>query len=184
MFSVRSALLIFVLPLGVSLFASSASAQQGYEFGIRFQPVNFRPVNFNGFSFQQTSFRPQNTQPIPFERITFPALNSRAVRRASSRERRSTLERRTAPIRVSRRRDAVGERTRLAFDSPSLLRQRGNSSQSTQISQNPYYSRTSPITLRSRRDVVQVANERSPRTSDRREVLARRITDVRESRVR
>ncbi len=62
------------------LAATPARAQQGYEFGIRFRPVQFKPLNFRGFSFPQQSIRPQGDQPIQFRTITFPALNSRTYR--------------------------------------------------------------------------------------------------------
>lgn len=75
---------VLSLLLSAAFVPTRAEAQQGYEFGIRFNPVNFRPVNFNGFSFQQPSYRGLNTQPIQFERITFPAFNSRSVRQAAS----------------------------------------------------------------------------------------------------
>ena len=57
-----------------------AQAQQGYEFGIRFQPINFGPTNFKRFSFPGYGFRPASAQPIQFNKISFPAFNSRAVR--------------------------------------------------------------------------------------------------------
>lgn len=72
---------IIGLTLLWSLLATTpARAQQGYEFGIRFRPVQFQPLNFRGFSFPQQSFRPQLDQPIQFRTITFPALNSRTYR--------------------------------------------------------------------------------------------------------
>lgn len=58
-----------------------AQAQQTYEFGIRFPPVNFRPTNFQQFSFSGHGFRTDSMQSIQFNRINFPAFNSRVVRR-------------------------------------------------------------------------------------------------------
>ena len=83
----RKLLAGFMIAAGAVFAGSPAEAQQGYEFGIRFNPVNFRTVNFGGFSFQQASFRPVNNQPIQFNRITFPAFSSRIVRRNANRDR-------------------------------------------------------------------------------------------------
>ncbi len=76
-----------VLLASGSLVVDKAQAQQGYEFGIRFQPINFRPTNFDRFSFSGYAFRPTSAQPIQFNRINFPAFNSRAVRQDFDRSR-------------------------------------------------------------------------------------------------
>lgn len=70
-----------LLVAGATLRCAGAHAQQGYEFGIRFQDIRFRPQNFSGFSFRGQTFRAPRRTPIQFERINFPAFSSRAVRR-------------------------------------------------------------------------------------------------------
>jgi hypothetical protein len=69
-----------LLVVGLSS-AEEAQAQQGYEFGIRFRPINFRPTNFERFSFSGYGFRPTSAQSIQFNQIRFPAFNSRMMRR-------------------------------------------------------------------------------------------------------
>ena len=96
----RRVLICSAMLLGLFGFGSElANAQQGYEFGIRFNPVRFQPSNFNGFSFQQPSFRPQFGQGIQFETINFPALSSRAVRQ----RRNSPFNRRPVESNISYR---------------------------------------------------------------------------------
>ncbi len=65
----------------VCLSAELAVAQQGYEFGIRFEPQQFRSQTFNGFSFNQQNFRQRSTQPIQFSSIEFPSFNSSVIRK-------------------------------------------------------------------------------------------------------
>jgi hypothetical protein len=74
-----------LLIAGVALAAvvvtlAETEAQQGYEFGLRFDPLQFRPQSFGGFSFPRQSFRLRVDQPIQFSRINFPAFNSRSFR--------------------------------------------------------------------------------------------------------
>ena len=95
--------------LGIPLVAN---AQQGYEFGIRFQTLQFRPQTFSGFSFQQPSFRTQVATPIQFSGIQFPAFNSRFVRRESapglaSRATNTSIARRSSRENSSARKAAV-----------------------------------------------------------------------------
>jgi len=70
---------------GVALSAvgvtfAETEAQQGYEFGLRFDPLQFRSQSFGGFSFPRQSFRLRVDQPIQFGRINFPAFSSRSLR--------------------------------------------------------------------------------------------------------
>ena len=121
----KTSVVLSVILLGAVFWPVVARAQQEYEFGIRFRPINFRPVNFNRFSFQQPSFRGLNTQPIQFERINFPAFSSRTVRRDATRPLNRPLNRSATdgPL-LDSRNNHREQRLQLAMDSgirPSLL---------------------------------------------------------------
>ncbi len=73
-------LLTAAIVLILGTFDAQAFAQQGYEFGVRFQPLNFRPQTFGGFSFRGQTFQTVRNQPIQFRTINFPALNSPPIR--------------------------------------------------------------------------------------------------------
>ncbi len=53
-----------------------AEAQQGYGFGLRFDPITFQPQTFRGFSFAGQSFQPALAPSIVFGGIRFPPFNA------------------------------------------------------------------------------------------------------------